>query len=42
MDTLSKGDVLVLDQAYFSYLVLYQAKEKIYSLNLPITVRQGE
>lgn len=28
MDTLSKGDVLVLDRGYFSYLLLYQAIEK--------------
>jgi Transposase DDE domain/Insertion element 4 transposase N-terminal len=28
LDTLAKGDVLVLDRGYFSYLVLYQASEK--------------
>lgn len=28
MDTLSQGDVLVLDRGYFSYLILYQAVEK--------------
>lgn len=28
MDTLSAGDVLVLDRGYFSYLILYQAKQK--------------
>lgn len=28
MDTLSSGDILVLDRGYFSYLLLYQARER--------------